>query len=489
MTLTRLAALGAAVLTLALAPSANAAKEIQIGTGFAPDVAVDSSGTAHIAWVDAAPDGARPIHYCKLNRNGLACEKSVSLAVPLDTIGRNTVHVFVPSDGRVLIVAGRCCDTDTAGAYLLESTDDGDTFAAPRRIGTIDPIGGAVFANETVYGITGGGASFQRMPLAGPVPEVFATLDPGFPIPTYSGIGLVGGAPLKVSADGMNASFHLQNGTGEANDASTWAGPTPFTPAANDMKMASGPAGTILLSSIPNGTPPNLYAQKWNGTGFGAPTPIAPSVDPIFYDVKADASGRFTALWVENSLTPNEVRFSQSTNGTTWSAPTTILKAPNVDNLYSTKVATAGDGQGFGVWDSNTNTGPINVAPLEAVVDTSGNAGTPSTVATTTVGGVQIGLIAPTSCVHPGDKIALRVTSKIKKKLSPTKRVKITLATFSLDKKKIKDKKAAFKGIFATTGFKAASKHPLKAVVNLKPVKGKAKVKPKTLKGVLTICG
>jgi hypothetical protein len=327
------------------------------------------------------------------------------------------------------------------------------------------------------------------MPLSGPAPTLRAELDAGFPVPTYAGVGLVNGTtPIKVSADGSHSTFAVQNGSGDPNDATTWSAPQTLTPPANDVELASGPAGTVLLSSTPNGSP-RFYTQKWNGSGFDAPVQIIPAEDPIFYNLKSDPSGRFTALWVENAASPNEVRFSQSTDGKTWSAPTTILRDANVDNLFNTKVSTAANGKGFGVWDGNSNIGSITVAPLEALPDLSGNAGTPDTVATTTVGGVQVSLIAPTSCVHPGDKVALRVTSKVKKKLSPTKRVKITLAVFSVDKKSVKDKKAAFKGIFSTTGFAAGSKHPLKAVVTLKPVKGKGKAKKKTLKGGLTVCG
>ena len=484
-----LVAVAAAALTLALAPSAYAAKAFTIGTGSAPDVAVDGSGTAHIAFVESAPEGSRAIHYCKVPRNATACSVSTSLAGPMDTIGQNSVHVFTPSAGRVLIAADRCCG-DGQGVYVFESTDDGATFSAPRQIGTIDGDGGEVFANEAIYGVTVGGNDFQRMPLAGPLPGTMATLDAGFPVPIAGGVGLINGTtPVKVSADGNHASFHVQNGAGDPNDPSTWAGPTAFSPGSNDLRVASGSAGVVLLSSVPNGRPPTLYAQKWNGAAFGAPVGIAPSVTPSFYALNTDPTGRFTALWTEQSTQPNTVRFAQSTDGVRWSNPTTILHEPVVGLLYSTKVSTAADGHGFGVWDGNSSTGPITVAPLEPVPDLTGDAGTPNTVATTTVGGVQVGLIAPTACVNPGDKVTLRVTSKVKKNLSPTKRVKITLATFSIDKKKVKDKKAAFKGIFATTGFKAASKHPFKAVVDLKPVKGKATVKPKTLKGVLTICG
>jgi hypothetical protein len=86
-------------------------------------------------------------------------------------------------------------------------------------------------------------------------------------------------------------------------------------------------------------------------------------------------------------------------------------------------------------------------------------------------------------------KITLRVTSKIKKKLSPKKRVKIVYVVFSLDKKKKKDKKAAFKATFGTSGFAPGTTHKLRAKVRLKPVVGKGKKKTKTLNGKLTICG
>jgi hypothetical protein len=116
-----------------------------------------------------------------------------------------------------------------------------------------------------------------------------------------------------------------------------------------------------------------------------------------------------------------------------------------------------------------------------------GSATTP--VASTTVGGQQISLLAPGGCVDRGTKLQLRVTSKTKKKLSPKKRVKIVKVAFSLDKKKVTDKKAAFKASFSTGGFAAGSIHKAKAKVLLKPVAGKGKKKTKTLKGKIKICG
>jgi hypothetical protein len=104
-------------------------------------------------------------------------------------------------------------------------------------------------------------------------------------------------------------------------------------------------------------------------------------------------------------------------------------------------------------------------------------------------GDQEVTLLAPGKCVNPGVKITLRVTSKTKHKLAPKKHVKILYVVFSLDKKKKKDKKAAFKATFSTKKLKAPSTHKLRARVRLKPVKGKGKATTKTLKGKLKICG
>src|SRR5690348_7024042 len=201
----RLAAVGAAALTLALAPAAHAAKAFTVGTGYAPDVSVDTSGAANVAWIDATADGSgsHPVHYCKVGAGGSVCALSKVLTAPEDTIGTGTVRVFTPSANRVLIVVYRCCGNPVEGDYVFESTDGGANFGAPVQIGTIEPEGEAIFANEAVYGVTLGGAVFQRMPITGPAPGTRAELDAGFPVPTYAGVGLVNGTtPIKVSADG-----------------------------------------------------------------------------------------------------------------------------------------------------------------------------------------------------------------------------------------------------------------------------------------------
>jgi hypothetical protein len=170
-------------------------------------------------------------------------------------------------------------------------------------------------------------------------------------------------------------------------------------------------------------------------------------------------------------------------------------------------VAAAPDGQGFLVFDHNSQSDAVTVAPLDpkeppVTVAPPGGGSTPTTpppttvptttvdtpIATTTVGDQQISFFGPTACVQPPEKVTLRVTSKRKKKLARSKRVKIKQVVFNVDRKKVKDKKSAFKASFSTANMPRGSVHKVGAVVTLKPIGG-GKGKNKTLKGKFNVCG
>jgi hypothetical protein len=480
----RLLLLTAAIALIAAAP-ARAATTFDLGVGQHPDVSVDANGTGHFVW-DVVNNGSDDTTvYCQVPSGATACAKTQSFTFVKETIGRSS-YVFTPSANRVVIVSSRCCNE---ADIMVQSTDGGTTFSAPIQIGNTEFGSSAVFGpGESVFG--GSISSWQAAALNGTTPDKRAMLNTGFGIAEHGSGALAGNTvPVVAWDDGTNITSSFWNGTGDINDAANWTGPTPVG-AGQEVRVAGGPSGLALLST--GGTPAVhvLEARKFTGSGFGPPVSVSETGDPIFADLFANqTTGELVAAWVDNR-SPNEWRIARSKDGgTTWGSPVTLIRGDTADQQFNLQVADAADGKGFLVSDQNSNSGHILAAPLVPLADTSGNAGTPSTVATTTVGGVEVSLIAPTQCVNPGDTITLRVTSKIKKKLSPTKRVKITLAVFSVDKKTVKDKKAAFKGKFVTTGFAAGSKHPLKAVVTLKPVKGNGKAKKKTLKGTLTVCG
>jgi hypothetical protein len=372
--------------------------------------------------------------------------------------------------------------------FAMESTDGGETFSAPKQIGTADPESNA-FVSAGGASIFGGDIStWQEMPLAGGSSSQRAQFNSGLNIPTTASAALHGtGTRVVAISEGDSIVFFYWDGLGDVNNAATWNGPTNIG-AGFEPHLAGGPAGTAMLYTAGEPGKRQLLARSFDGTAFSAPAAVSEVGDPIFADLNANPqSGELTAFWVDNR-SPNEWRIARSKDGgLTWTDPIVLLRGPAADSKFNLQVSLAPDQDGFVVTDQQSG-GNVIAAPTDPLIEKAEVAGTPEQVDNTTAGQLDIGLIAPTTCITPPQKIALRVTSKVKKKLSPNKRVKITVAVFSVDKKKVTDKKAAFKGIFATTGFAPGSKHPLKAVVKIKPVVGKGKVKTKTLKGTLTIC-
>jgi hypothetical protein len=496
-----LAAALAALFTLAAAPTAHGGSfgvsgppaPFQVGTGKHPDVSVDTTGRAHVVWDEdsGAVATADPLHYCIVPAGGDACASQRTFDPPLDAIGRAT-YVFTPNPDRVLIETYRCCG-DLEGNYVYESTDGGQTFGPVRRIGRIDHQQNAVFGpGEAISGASI--STFQRMPLTGSAAAAFAEFDAGFPVPTHSGMAIFGtGTPVQVMSDTDNTSFVVQSGGGSANSTSEWTGATGLTPPGGEPKLAGGLAGLELLYRTGEPGQRSLVARAFTGSAFETAVDVSESGDPIEFDLHAEPStGRFHAFWDANGESPNELRWSSSSDGATWTKPQIVVRGDLADGAFHNQVAAGPDGNGFAVWDENDNNSVIRMVELVPGAGLgggsgSGNADTPAD--SVTVGGQELTLLAPGQCVNPGTKLKMRVTSKTKQKLSPKKRVKIVYVVFSVDKKKKKDKKAAFKATFSTTGFKAPSSHKLRAKVRLKPFKGKGKKKTKTLKGKLTICG
>jgi hypothetical protein len=501
-----------ALLALALAPSAQArgggfgvspaVQSFQVGTGGKPQVAVDANGTAHVVWQVTLNGADQPdeLHYCQVPAGATACSGEKVLVAPLDAIGRAS-YVFTTNDGRVIVETYRCCNTASTGPrpgnYVFESSDGGQTFSAARQIGNLDHQSDATFGpGEAISGANV--EQHQQMPLTGAPASAFAELNTGFPgIATHAGIGIFNDTtPVQVLTDGNgHTEFNTLTG-GDANSSASWSAPHPLTPAGDEPVVAGGPAGLVLLYLVGDpATGRTWMARKFDGTTFGAPVSVSEKGDPIFADLYADpVSGSFHAFWTDNGDSPNELRWSHSPDGLTWSAPQTVLTGTEADDAFNLRVAAGPDGKGLAVWDQNGDKGQVRAIPLIPATGgggdgNDGSASNPSDTVTVGGGDQELTLFTPGKCVNPGVKITLRVTSKTKHKLSPKKHVKIVYVVFSVDKKKKKDKKAAFKATFATKTFKAPSTHKLRAKVRLKPQKGKGKATTKTLKGKLKICG
>jgi hypothetical protein len=536
----RLLILTALAVALTLAAPADAATPFNVGTGTDADVVVDSAGNGHFAWVQG-----ETLHYCRVARGATTCNASSTPAFPAHSsaAGQGPARIVNPAANRIDIVF-EVAGGANPGIWEWESVNNGTTFVAggsnPRKIGTahLSPgqYGGRLVdgpnngANPYVSSavLSGNDPVFQRMNLAGPASTVEARFDSESPIPAQDvPVGLAGLTPVIAYNSDNTIFFRSYTGaTGSAtpdtkeNVKANWSDPrTTIAGASGKLpRLATGSSGLRLgWKSTDN----KLMTMSWNGSGFSGPVQVSASnsvVDlPNLYAKPGIA--RYTATWIDSGYGDQlDLRYATSTNGTTWGASAPIARGNAANNGFTRqKAAAAADGQGFAVWDGAG--GAVTVVPLEAIAEQEAPAGggnpppgggtptppgsggppalppgTPATapqaaVSHTTVGNEVITFFGPKSCVIPGQKVKLRVTSKRKKKLAGNKgRSKILVATFFVDTTKKKDKKKAFSQSFVTDTFAAGSVHKVGAKLSLKRLSGNKKKYAKSLKGLTTMC-
>jgi len=333
-----------------------------------PHVAVDENGVGHFAWNEERPfvssenPGDDLLRYCQVPRNGTACTKPATIAIPEDDF--EGPRVLLPGDGRVLIITQRCCGGTPSLdlLWVVESLDGGLSWGAPRKIGTVAPSGDAElgpgeFSVSVISSIVTGGTFFQAAPLddytgesanvgdagAG-VNNPFAYGDVAFPDPL---------TPVTVMTDLDTVYFRRWSGAGNYNDLGSW-GPLQEYGPGDETEAVDGPRGVFMTYKTED-FPRQFRMARWGGMAFGASSPVTPRGDPIFADFFQDRGGNLHFLWQENG--PDELRHRMSRDGQTW-AKAEVLADDDDGGLYNLGHATARDGGGFAVWDENGQ-GPV----------------------------------------------------------------------------------------------------------------------------------
>jgi hypothetical protein len=393
------------------------------------------------------------------------------------------------------------------GDFLRVSGNNGNTFGSAIRIGTIDPNGGIVFGPGTNLSGVGinSGAQYQRMPLAGiadpPPPPVSASFSDPFAPLSYSSVALSGTTiPYIGYGSSSVAGERHYDGSGEQNSTVNWTVFAGISGADADReKLAGGPSGLVYTYRQNH----FLQSRKLVGSSFSgtAATIAGTGADIDENDAYANqSSGHFVTAYKDFGPEPNALRLARSTDGTSWSAPETVVNAPDVTGAKALQVATAPDDQGFMVWDNGS--GAIMASTLDPVPAGGGGpgpgpgptAGPPATAPTGQIGhaaeaaNVLLQFFGPKSCVSQGQKVQLKLTGKQRKKLPKVKRGKLVKVVFALDKKKKTDKKSPMKQNFSTAGFAKGSKHKISAKAYVTRKKPTKKTFVRTRKGTFTMC-
>lgn len=352
---------------------AQAASRVLLGEGNQPGVAVDSAGTAYVAWVG---NGADPtsLNFCRLPRGAAACDASGQITVPGTSLTRPFVTV---SGGVVRVFTYRYGLTGPrfAAVYMFGSSNGGVTFDAGTQVGTVafeDAIQGP---SNTVSLIAGNSSIFQNVPGDGSGMETLET-HLADDHPYNPSVGLIdAGTPIAAFANGSsNAQFRRYDGSGSLNDASNWTPAQDFSAYAAYLRFASGPSGLFLQSDNADG---KIVVQKFGGSGFAAPVPIPGQAHELTggsKDMFQDASGRLHVVWPFGDASGNHLGYATSDDGKGWS--TTMLESgPDPGNVAQNagamRLAIAPDHLGVTVWQSGESPrkvyalaiGPAAVAP------------------------------------------------------------------------------------------------------------------------------
>ena len=369
-------ALGLAVLvtcvTAASAGAANAATPFDLtATGGKPQVTVDAAGNGHFVWDQGSSSGPDVTHYCRVPPGGTACATSSQFVPPAADPSNNEdfdgPRVFV-AGSIVIVMTHRCCGgfppAGSDGIVIFVSTNGGSTFGSGEVVGNGEMAGDAILGPgarfSTISDVVTGGTFYQAQS-RGTFTDVSANLGDSGPSQSYSGsLALIDvGTPIATFDDLDTTFWRRYTGSGSLNDVANWT-PTATVGPGDEGRLAYGPSGVWLMYRT--GTPGDTtyVARRFTGAGFGSPIRVTETGDPIFADYSQDAGGHLHAVWLEGS---RALMYRRSDDGTSYGPITRLMAA--TFGVFNLEVGAGSDGEGWAVWDSNSDTGPVRAVALE----------------------------------------------------------------------------------------------------------------------------
>jgi hypothetical protein len=331
---------------------------IALGMGYNADLAVDSAGTAYIAWV-GPESNETSLQFCRLPRGATTCDVRVAITAEGTSLSRPFVVVQGMS---VQVLSYRYAVSGEAftAVFLFSSSNGGASFDAGRRVGTAPFTAAALGPGRMVSLVTHAnttGMLYQAVPLDGSAAAattaaVLSTTH------LYSGaVGLDGTTPVAAFATGAGeAQVRSYLGTGDPNTAASWS-PARDIGKADRMHLAGGTRGLFLLAQGAAGLEVRQYDAA---AGFGTATSIPDGTGEYAHaHMIQDATGRLHVLWPRIEGTGFFLYHARSGDGVAWQT-VALTKDEGFDGV---RVALAADQIGLAVW----TTAPAGTRTVHAV--------------------------------------------------------------------------------------------------------------------------
>lgn len=372
-------------------PAAARAGSMLSAAGAGPSIAVDASGTGHVAWFTEAGSAfpyTYQLAYCKLPRGATACAGGIKLFnTPnnANPFGRTQVLV---NGSRVIILGDLYGGTPTLdGIYSWESANSGGAFAAAKLVAAGADINQAIFGPGTnsisaVNDVAGSIKYVYGSLSSGPVGSFQVGAGQGLgsqagqDIGSYSDVGLLNAqTPYVVMSNGGSYYLRRFNATksGFATAASWW--PSQLITNANASiaappRTAFGVNGAFVgyesSDYVDGGYPYAIRRIGDDVTGSPTISISAPQyvtrkgANPIDAAFREDDSGRLHLAYQDNH-DDNRLYYQWSKRGTGWSEPI-ALSGVNEPDGYDNQIGVAPDGGGWVVaQDHGGAVNPIRV--------------------------------------------------------------------------------------------------------------------------------
>lgn len=506
--------------------TASAATPVAIGAGSSPVVAVDSGGTAHIAY--ETPNGE--VGYCKLPRGATACSLTkVLTATSSSRIGG--LNIFAPSPTSIRIFGGTQCGGSLEGVVRFASATGGASFVTTCKttgIGGIAPTHGANLLDAQDRFLGAGGAASGRYFLALPSGTT-TTAASSIPIfSTYNDYevslaktGAGAGGRLVAAARAYDAANHVKyavfpNDADDApladlNNPAKWIRDLQIT-GTGDIDdpplLAGGPAGIFIAYENSGTGADRIDIRKFNPATntFGTPVHMGGTArDTNMSQIRfaQDPSGRLHLAWSTGGLT--RLRYTTSTDG--FQTSTTAGSLAESDNgLYRPDVAAAPDGQGTAVYEEGST---IMAVPLVATPDPVDTPPPPAPASPpppppppiqpdpkpapyfqatrTTVAGGVLTFETPRSCIAPGGIFVVKLRFA-KQRRKSNLFVKVSRVDLFIGAKRVKiDRRAPFRQTLRVkASTRGGSRLSVRARAYIKVRRGKSP--KKSIRATIAVC-
>lgn len=307
-------------------------------------VAIEPDGGLVVAYGSTSGNGKAVV--CLLDRGASKCSHSTTLS----PLGSDTLYgvpeVFVPSANHVAVLIETCCDSDSRGGDLLfSSTDGGEAFGAPVRVGTLGVDAAALIGGNIVFSesLDTNGAEVESIPVGASGPPgstAIATVKEA----TDIAVGSYHGGAL-VASDYLGADYTTYVAYAPAGDNFNASGSYERIGSFSHEQLIAM-SGDALLTMQTRGRSRALELRLFNGTGFGAPH-VVPGTNgggPEWFTVDHDASGRVHVFSDRARSARSYHLYERSTsNGTQWSAPVDLGNAIQ-SNSFGAALDSAGSG-------------------------------------------------------------------------------------------------------------------------------------------------